>query len=288
MFLVNYVNSQNFSGDYMIFKKSELFPSYTGGQIEQFKTQMSYSKFSNFLYSSDEFYFSNEFNISKLNSGIGLNYTYSNSNLYNFYKKEYNLTYNYRIETENVKFIPGIGIKNNISNIQYDNMSSSFSSYFTLNTSFLIKFRNLDINLGLSNFNQPQVITKYNGIDQSYSVPIIYQTCIDYRFLNNYRFIDYINFYTYADFGKFALENQSYYNLDFGLNARVKSIRAGFGLDFTDDNFYMTSNYFIGIEKNNIKLYYIKKSYGRTLTSLSTHNFTLSANFDIFDKKNKD
>jgi len=281
--------AQTISSDFMYFKKSEMFPSFAGVQYEQMRTVISYDKVSNNYFGNDQIFISNDLNLTKLNMGLGLNYSYSNYG--STYSKNYNLMYNYRIYSGGLQFVPGIGFNFYSYDANYGNNNVESALVTRSNLSFLIKSDYLSFNLGLENFNQPTITYTFDSAKVEYKIPLIYQTCIDYRFLNNVKFINYVNCFVYADLQQESITKDKYANLSCGLNTKIKSVRFGFGADYTNLLTKMphlqSTNYMFGYEKDNIKLYYVYRPSKSQISNISSHSITLSASFDIFEDRSE-
>jgi hypothetical protein len=277
-----------------ITKPSAQMPSFVALQNEQFKSTFDYELSPDFSMRTQEYTICNEFNFNKINSGFGLNYI-DHSSFSDVFNRSLILSYNYKIKTDNVDFIPAVsyeGVKYFYDEDKYDSAMSSNSMhrYAKLHGSFGIITRNLNLTVEIENLNQPK---PHYSFDNNYVIPLKYNFFGSYMFLKNNKFVDYLQISVYNELFKFFDSDKYFYTLSTGLNTKYKIFRIGFDVNFTNlfnANFKdLKTNYFIGVEKNNVSFYYgINQNstmFYSSFTNYRIHNFNLSVNFDLFKKK---
>lgn len=144
---------------------------------------------------------------------------------------------------------------------------------------------------GLKNINQPTG----HYLNYEFTVPIKYQIIVSHKFFTENRYIDFLQLTFYDDF-TYSKTGQTTYkgnNLSLGLNTKYKFLRVGFDVNYNNifknypSSEKIKANYFLGIEKNNIYLYYCYNQTNEGYISSyrnNIHCFTLSANFNLFRK----
>jgi len=271
---------------------SKQMPSFAANQPEQFRSVFDYRLSPENLFSSEIFSMSNEFKISKINSGFGINF--QNETFLNDYRKTLGFSYNYKIKTESAVFIPAVSYEN----VKYSSTQITYADsttltnvygYSNVNVSFAVLMKRLNFGIGVKSINQPEI----NYPNYSGTLPIVYQLFASWNLFNKRKLIEYLQLVTYCENSKSIMDNYWISRLSLGMNAKIKFLRLGYDINLEsiipdtynyNTNLLDNTNFFIGVEKDYVNFYYSLNKINSNYSFDPTHSFTLGVNFELFNR----